>query len=206
MTIEPKVIAGPIKEPISVAEAALQMRADYSDEDSLYEMWIAAARDYVESQAAITMHEKTLEITLDWWPNWHEIELPRATPLISVTSLIYYDSDGTPTTMDPADYIVDTDSRPGRIVLQGGYSGRWPSVTLQAANGIRIRYKAGIATTSPPTEAPGSMKHPVALLVNAFDRNRSAEILSDRAAVSAISFRYGVETFIDRLRAEPNSF
>jgi uncharacterized phiE125 gp8 family phage protein len=204
MTREPRVISGPIKEPISVAESTLQTRADYSEDDPLYDIWIAAARDYIEAQCGITEHEKTLEVTLDYWPCHDYIVLPRATPLISVTSLIYYDTAGTPTTMSAADYIVDTDSRPGRIVL--AYNTQWPSATLLPANGIRIRYRAGIVTTSPPTESSGTMKYAMLLLVNSFDRNRAAEIAQDRSAAAFIFPMYGAATFIDRMRVESNSF
>jgi uncharacterized phiE125 gp8 family phage protein len=204
MTLEPTVISGPIKEPVSVWEAASHTKADYADDNPLYDIWIAAARDYVESHAGITIHEKTLEITVDCWPRCGYIALPRATPLISVTSVTYYDTDGVSAVMSAADYIVDTDSKPGRIVL--AYNAQWPSVTLRPANGIRIRYKAGIAITSPETEAPANVKHPVLMLVNAMDRNRSAETIPDRNAVAMIALNFGVNNFIERLRVEGNNF
>jgi uncharacterized phiE125 gp8 family phage protein len=205
LTIEPNIIVDAIKEPVTVAEAKLHTRDDYSESDALYAIWIAAARDYVEAHAGITVHEKTLEITLDHWPMGDQIILPRATPLISVTSMIYYDTDGTPTTMTPTtEYLVDIDSKPGRIVLP--YSTSWPSTTLRPANGIRIRYKAGIATASPETECSAAVKHPVLMLVNAYDRNRSAESVPDRATMSMIALRYGADAFIERLRVESNTY
>ena len=203
-TIEPNVISGPVKEPISATEAKLHTRADYTTDDTLYTIWIAAARDYVESQASITVHEKTLEITLDRWPIGDRIHLPRATPLIAVTSVIYYDTTGAPTTWTAAEYIADTDSKVGGIVLADGQS--WPSTSLLPANGIRIRYRAGIATTSPETDTPAKIKYPVLLLVNGFDRNRSAETAPDRQTMAMISLRFGVESFIERLRSESVNF
>ena len=200
MTREPTVITGPVKEPILASEAKLQTKADYSAEDTLYTIWIEAARDYIESHAGITIHEKTLEITLDCWPSGDCIVLPRATPLIAVTSVIYYDTAGAATTWTASEYIADTDSRPGRIVLAYGES--WPSTTLLPVNGIRIRYRAGIATTSPETEAPAKVKHPMMMLVNAYDRNRAAEIAADRSAAAFIFPRYGADAFIERLRVE----
>lgn len=203
MTLEPNTIVEPIKEPISVTEAKLQTRADYSEDDALYAIWIAAARDYVEAHAAITIHEKTLEITLDEWPRW-EIILPRATPLISVTSVTVKDSAGATTTLVAGtDYVADTDSKPGCITPP--YGGSWPTGALYPTNGIRIRYKAGIATSSPETEASGAVKHAMLMLVNSFDRNRSAETVPDRATMSMIAARYGADAFIERLRVESNT-
>ena len=204
MTLTPNVISGPVKEPVSVSETALQSKVDYSEDDALFAIWIAAARDYVEAHAGITIHEKTLEITLDEWPECDYITLPRATPLISITSITYYDTTGASTVWSSAEYIADTDSRPGRVVL--GYGEWWPSGTLLPVNGIRIRYKAGIATTSPVTECSGTIKHACLLLVNAFDRNRAAEIATDRSAGSYIFQRYGADAFIERLRVESNNY
>ncbi len=200
MTREPTVISGPIKEPITLAESTLQTKADYTADNPLYTIWIAAARDFIESQAAITIHEKTLEITLDCWPACGYLELPRATPLIAITSITHYDEDGTPTVWSSAEYIADTDSIPGRVWLGSGFS--WPSTSLYPANGIRIRYRAGIATTSPETEAPGKIKYPMLLLVNSFDKNRTAEQMQERSVMATVALNFGVTAFIDRLRVE----
>ncbi len=201
MTQEPIVIVDCIKEPVSVYEAKLWNKIDYTEDDLLIGgILISAARDYVESQTGRTIHEKTLEIALDCEPCGDYIELPRATPLISVTSVTLYDTASAPTVMDPADYIEDTYGMPGRIVLADGAS--WPSVTLRAVNGIVIRYKAGLETASPEVECSSAIKYPVMLLVNSFDRNRSAETVPDRKELGMISLRYGVEAYIERLRVE----
>ena len=71
--------------------------------------------------------------------------LPRP-PLVSVTSVIYYLTDGTPITLAAGtDYLVDTDSEPGAIVLPYGKS--WPTNTLYPLNPIRIKYVAGYPAT-----------------------------------------------------------
>ena len=47
------------------------------------------------------------------------------------------------------------------------------------------------------------MKYPVLLLVAGMFENRVAEQHPDRAALNMISLRYGVDTWINRLRVEP---
>jgi uncharacterized phiE125 gp8 family phage protein len=171
-------------------------------EDALFDVYIEAARDYVESHTGRTIHQKTLEITLNEWPRCDYIALPRATPLISITSVIYTDSDGNATTWSPSEYIADTDSMPGRLDL--AYGEQWPSATLLPANGIRIRYVAGIVTASPESEAPGYLKYPVMLLVAGMYENRESEFVPDRMAIETIALKYGVEAFIARARVESN--
>jgi uncharacterized phiE125 gp8 family phage protein len=201
VTHEPKVISGPVKEPVSATEAKLACKVDHAVEDSLFDIWIAAARDYFETHSARTVHEKTLEVTLDRWPCCGYIVLPRATPLISITSVIYTNSVAVPATWSSLEYIADVDSRVGRLVLGDGQE--FPTAELYPANGIRIRYKAGIATTSPESEAPGFIKYPVLLLVAGMYENRESEVM-DRSAIASIALRYGVDAWIERARVESN--
>jgi len=204
VTLEPKVISGPQFEPVEVNEAQLQTKADYLEEDALYSIWISAAREYVEGQAGITMHEKTLEITLDALPGCNFINLPRATPLIQIVSVTITDSSGVSTPWDSSNYIADSDTVPGRLVLASGKS--WPPTDLAPVNGIRIRYRAGLENATPKPLLSAKMRHPVMLLVNAFDRNRSAETVPTREALTTLSLRFGVEAFIESIRVEPNNF
>lgn len=206
MTYSPKVIAGPSVEPVSAAEVKLHTKIDGWTEDALLDIYITAAREYFEDHAAYTVHEQTLEVTLDGWPAAEYIELPRATPLISVTSVIYYAGDGTPTTWAASGYEVAVDCIPGRIYLP--VNGSWPSSDLRRQNSVRVRYVAGIATASPVTEASGAIKLPILMLVAGMYENRESETFTNLATVQSVSMRYGVEAFIARIRDKvaPSSY
>ena len=206
MTYSPKVIAGPSLEPVSIGEVKLHARIDGVTENSLLDIYIQAAREYFEDHACYTVHQQTLEVTLDAWPCREYIELPRATPLIAVTSVIYYAGDGTPTTWAPSSYEVATDTVPGRIYLP--VNGSWPSSDLRRQNSVRIRYTAGIAVSSPMTEASGAVKLPILMLVAGMYENRESETFTNQASVQAVSMRYGVESFIARIRDKvaPSSY
>jgi uncharacterized phiE125 gp8 family phage protein len=200
MTSTPKVITAAAIEPITVSEAKFHCRVDNSVEDDLFEGFISAAKDYVEDQSGWTIHQTTYEVALDCWPRRSDrIVLPRATPLISVTSVTWYDEDGAATVLTPTtDYLLDTYGLPGGIYLPNDTT--WPTGTLRRVNGIIIRYVAGIATTSPVTEAPGSMKLPALKLVAGMYEMRESETFTDRASIESVAMRYGVEAFISRLR------
>lgn len=105
---------------------------------------ITRAREEGEELTRLAFAPQTLEYAIDEFPSNNYINLPRA-PLTSVTSIKTYDSDGTETTLTvTTQYLVDTDSTPGRIVLP--YSGTWPSDADYPINPIRVRYVCGYTT------------------------------------------------------------
>jgi len=134
-----KLITPPASEPVSLAEAKAYLRIDTNDEDALISGLITAAREYCESFHNRAYITQTWELSFDDFPNM-PLKLPRP-PLVSVESVKVIDSTGAETTLDPSDYIVDTDSEPGRIAFTSGKC--WPSVELAPINAVKIRYTAG---------------------------------------------------------------
>ena len=135
-----KIITPPTTEPVTLGEIKAHTNWPVDEDDPLLNLYISAARAYAEKLTGGAFVTQTVEYVLDSWPSGDVIHLPKP-PLQSVTSIKYYGADGTEYTMDPTDYIVDTDSFPGRISL--AYGKTWPSITLQPVNGIRIRFAAG---------------------------------------------------------------
>lgn len=134
------IIIPPAKLPVTLQEAKDHLRVDHNDEDSLIELYLKAACNHIErvicKRAFVT---QTLELVMDNWPGY-EIMLPRP-PLQEVISVKYTDAEGVEHIIDPADYIVDTDNEPGRIVPRDGCG--WPAGGLYPVNAIKIQYKAG---------------------------------------------------------------
>ncbi len=192
----PNIITEPITEAVSLTELKHQLGIDTSDTtfDSLLPIYQVAARLHFEGQAARTVHEAELEFVRDAFPGSDRIELPRATPLISITSVKYTDSDGDEETWPASNYIADTDQTPGALVR--GYGKSWPSFTPYPASPIKIRYKAGIATASPITEASEADKIPILMLAAALFENREAVVVSDSGSVGQIAVMCGAESFI----------
>lgn len=204
MIYAPLVITAPVKEPVSIAEVRQHIRVDApadSGENTKQEneitLMIRAARHFVEKTTGRTIHQQTLEWVLDVWPSDNFIALRRATPLVSITSLKYKDKDGVESTVATTEYIADTDSTPGRLVLAYGKS--WPSATLYPVHPIRARYVAGIATTSPVTEAGDEFKIPMLLLIGGLWENRESEVITDRARIEAIALQWSINKFITDL-------
>lgn len=115
------------------------LRIDGTDEDVLLDSLIKAAREYVEDFQGRALITQTWEMTLDSFPQM-PLKVPKP-PLQTVDSIKYVDQNGVETIFDAANYVVDTDSEPGRIAFAYGKS--WPSVTLKPINGVKIQFKAG---------------------------------------------------------------
>jgi len=106
----------PSAEPISVAEAKLQMRRplDETNEDSIIQGYITGARDAAETDTMRAICWQRWKLILDEWPDVIE---GFKCPLVAVESVKYYDFT-TPTavllTVDPATYTASP-TEPWRI-------------------------------------------------------------------------------------------
>ena len=140
-----KVITAVTVEPVTLNEARLQCKVDSDNttHDALLTALTTAAREYAEHYTGRALAPQTLELALDGFPDGDEIQLPMM-PVASITSVKYYDSDGTLQTMDAADYVLHAYGSDHKIALAYGES--WPS-TRAIANAVQIRYVTGYAAT-----------------------------------------------------------
>jgi len=161
-----------VLQPISLAEAKAHMRIDPALEDTemdvMIDALIKAAREYCESYQNRSYITQTWQLVLDCWPSVDYIDLARP-PLVSA-GITYIDSAGFSHTMPIADYIVDTTSYTGRIVL--GYGEVWPTETLRPGAAITIEYIAGYGATG--STIPFTARAAMLLLVSHWYENREA--------------------------------
>jgi uncharacterized phiE125 gp8 family phage protein len=115
---------GPAMSVVDIVEAKQHLRITDNQNDGPIAQFIAAATEEAEQYMGRGLLTQTWKLVLDWFPN--EIPLPMAAPLQSVTSVKYYDEDGTQQTLATSYYDTDTVSRPGRVLLKPDQS--WPSV------------------------------------------------------------------------------
>lgn len=140
-----RLVVPPRAEPMDVEEARKHLRMtedDPTDENDLINAWIADARGVTEDFLGRQLVLATWEMVIDCFPGGDVIRLPYP-PLRELVSITYTAEDGTSDTMAISDLVVDLVGEPGRLVLKANKS--WPSTTLQAANGVAIRFKAGHA-------------------------------------------------------------
>lgn len=140
-----KVITEPTTEPVTLAEAKVDLRVDHTADDTLITALIVACRQEAEQIARRSFVNRTLELSLSGWPCDNAIGLPFP-PLVSITSITYYDDSNAVGTMPNTDYIAITDLEPGVVTLAKDKA--WPTASLRPIMPIRVRYVAGYGATA----------------------------------------------------------
>lgn len=178
-----RVVSSPGVEPVTLAEAKLQVAeyCDDSDTNAMITAMITAAREYCEGWQQRAYITQTIELYLDEWPQI--IYLPRPN-LQSVESITYVTEDGDTETF--TDYEHDTKSLPGRIVP----SDQWPTDTLGKLSPITVQYKAGYGDAA--SDVPAKIKQAILLLVAAYYEQREAFVLGN----TAIEIPFGVHALL----------
>ena len=156
----------PTSEPVTTAEAKSHLRVDVSDDDTLIDTYVAAARQALEEINGRSLFTTTWKMIVDGWPSAPYFVLPRP-PLASVTTIDYIDSDNVSTTWSSANYIVETLRTPGRVHL--AEDAIWPSASLREASPITISYVAGWSAVA---DIPQRYKQAILLLVGHYYENR----------------------------------
>jgi uncharacterized phiE125 gp8 family phage protein len=178
------VVTAPTLEPITLDEAKEQCRVDGTSEDTYIEGLIKAARRWIEKTYGLALNTQTLDGSLDGFP-CGAIQVLKY-PLISVTSVTYYDDDlSTSTVFSSASYQVDTRKRPPLIVLKNGVS--WPTDSLRLSSGVVVRGVFGFGATM--DTVPEEIREAVKLLVAQMYTHRVPEVTG--TIVQNIEFAVG---------------
>jgi uncharacterized phiE125 gp8 family phage protein len=187
-----KVTEAPLAEPVSLAEAKLQVRVSHNTEDALLTSYILTARRLCEQIARRTFMEREYTGQLDDWPLDGEIVLPYP-PLVSVDAITYTDDDSTVHTLDSALYAVDTHSDDGRIVLRRG--SQWPTARLDDVGAIEIVWTAGYEDAD---DVPEEYKQAILLLVGHFYENRESVIMVQGMTAAEVPWTIRRLLYLDR--------
>ena len=163
------VVTGPASEPITVAEAKTHCRVEISDDDTYIGALIQVARETAEVYTGRALMTQTLDVKYAAFPEDGSFWFP-APPLQSVTSVKYYDTDGTQRTLSTDVYEVDTAHLPGRIALKPNQV--WPDVQTEKNNPITIRGVSGFADAA---SVPAGIKHGMLLLIGMWYEQRADE-------------------------------
>lgn len=188
------VTTQPIQEPITTAQMKTHLRYSGSDanEEAYIDRLTTAARMLVEQQTGRTFYQKAITLYLDRWPADGVILLPEP-PIISVTSVKYYDTDDVQQTISGSNYRVATQSEPGRVRPVDTYA--WPSADARDG-AIEVAYLAGYPTSGDgPADLAAERAESIEaiyLLVGSWYRNREA--VSER-------LQYALPMGIDALTA-----
>lgn len=162
------LLVPPAIEPLDIDEVKKQRRFSSNSLDTLFDLWIPAARQHFEAETGRQCIDATWGYWLDEPPCDRQIEIPHP-PLLEIVSVTYDDGNGDEQTFDASNYRVinpQGDLAPrGRIALVSGAS--WPSVACQP-KAFRIQYRAGYG--SQPGDVPELTRYALMMLVGHFHK------------------------------------
>lgn len=161
----------PPTEPISLTEAKTFLRIDTTEEDTLIQSLILAARVHTEHLINRKLITQTWSLFLNNWPKANELQLP-LNPVQSVNEIKTYDGSGIPTIWASENYTVDTLFEPARIIKNTN----WPT-PAQSTNGIEISITAGYGNSA--TDAPEPVRQAIRHLITHWYENREPVSLGE---------------------------
>jgi uncharacterized phiE125 gp8 family phage protein len=190
----------PVVEPISLAEAKDHLNVTISDDDARIQNYIRAARANLERKYDVAFMTQSLVLGRDyfpavfgmgwgWSPGWwlgstwmaqYDLQelrygyLSLRWPAQSITSVTYLDTTGTSQVWASSNYILDSDSRPGRLML--GLGKTYPA-TAPLAGAVKVEFVSG---HTDPALIPEDMKEAVRLLMGEYYQNRENVVIDTR--------------------------
>jgi len=158
----------PTVEPLTTAEANTHLHLDGTSNNTYVDLLIEAARQHVESYTGRALAERTYRADLFYWDT--EVRLIKP-PLISVTSIKYFDPDNSQQTWASTNYEVDAAG--GRILLANAKS--IPS-SYSRFDAWQVTTIHGYQATSSPLDyrapIPESLKSAMKLIIGDLFENR----------------------------------
>lgn len=152
------LVTPPAVEPITLPDAKNFLRVDIADDDAFITTLITSARIACEAFIHGSLITQTWRVSYDGFPDDFRaaIAVP-VEPLQSISSVTWTDQNNVTTTLNlwangSGDYLVDTDSEPGRIVLPPNQA--WPGVTLWPVSPIQVVAVAGFGADGTKVPAP----------------------------------------------------
>jgi uncharacterized phiE125 gp8 family phage protein len=160
-----QITVQPATEPISTSEMKAHLRVDFSDEDTYIDTLIVTARKYCESYTNRVFITQTWRQNLDYFPTVIKLKV---NPVVSLTSLKYYDTDESQQTITDSsanfqkDFLSDVGS------IHEGLTNAFPSIG-DTINPIEIITVCGYGAAS---DVPDDIKHAIKLMVSHLYENR----------------------------------
>lgn len=163
------LVTPPVAEPVTLAEAKAHLRISHGDEDQLITALICSARRVAEARTGLCFMRQVWTYFRDCWPEDGVIALPLS-PVLSVEELAVFGEDDEKAVIEPSHYLVDSASRPARVMLRGSRIWQRPG---RAVNGIAVTIEAGFGAVG--ESVPQPLRQAMLMLVAHWYENRGTD-------------------------------
>ncbi len=195
-----QLVTAPAEEPVTLVEAKLHLRVDFSDDDLLITALIAAARQAAETLTGRQLVTARWKYILDSFPGpslmgvpagktftlpGHAILIPKA-PVQSIVSINYLDMNRSAQTMPAANYATDLACEPARITPIFGQI--WP-INLPEIGAVSVTFDAGYGGAG---DVPEGIKSWIKLRVGSLYHNREEVAAMARGKIDRLPFIDGL--------------
>ena len=187
-----QLVTAAASDPITVAQAKSHSRISTSDDDTILGLYITAATEKFQAWTSMQLVNATFDEFLDSFAILEEEGL-QWSPVSSVTSIKYIDTDGNEQTVTSTIYQTDLVSKPSRIVE--AYNQSWPSFRNQL-NTITVRHVAGFGADA--TSVPEDIKYALKLIVAGMYEQREEDIAG--TIISSMPEDFGVSDIVRKYR------
>jgi len=172
-----KIITPAATDPITLVEAKAHLRIDGTDEDALITSLVTAATGYAEGYTRRRLIDTEFDYTLDAFPTTGGLILPQS-PLLTVSSVTYIDTNGDSQTWSSSLYDVKIDTLLGAIAPV--YGEDFPSTRSQT-DAVTVRFTAGYANAA---AVPEAIKSGIKLIVGHLFEQREAYVVGTTIAAN----------------------
>ena len=170
------LVTGKTVYPLTLSECKMQLNIADGETafDTYLETLVKVATEVLEHDTQLTLTRETWKYTMEQFKE-DEFYIPKA-PIVSVTSIQYYDSLNSLTTLSSAYYTLDGISGGlprgnSRIYLNDPYD--WP-YTYDREDAIQTTFVVGYGATA--SVVPESLKHALKLLLTFFFEHRGEPV------------------------------
>ena len=169
-----ELVTAPVAAAISLGDAKAHLRITSTAENDIISRIVSAATGYVESALGRSLISTTWRERFERFPVSGMLSVPlQRCPLASVTTIKYYDTDGTQQTWSSDEYHVFTPRETiGSVRLGADYT--WPNTETARPYPIEVEYIAGYGDAA--TAIPAELLVAVYLTVDHWYRYRGAFI------------------------------
>lgn len=149
--------AAPSCYPITLDEAKHHCVVEHNIDDALIATYIAAATEYAENYLELDLVQKTWAYSFDSFPGTSAFKIPKS-PVISISSIVYIDSDGISQTLSTDVYDLDSGLPDAEVFLK--YDQTWPSSRGHRGD-VTVTFVSGHEGLGSPVDLRGNIPESV---------------------------------------------